>query len=154
MKALSLWQPWASLWCSPNKRHETRDWQMHHRGRLLVHATKKFVRDVDDELEDILSSEFGGHWGMELPTGALIGAVDVLDCIPTQKLYRNLDRMTDDDRIDFACGNFSDGRYGFLRGTYWIFREPIPYRGHQTIFDVPNGVVADAFANAREFIGG
>ena len=83
MKALSLWQPWASLWCSPAKIHETRHWPLRHRGKLVVHAAKKFVRDVDPALETILDSDFGSHWGLELPTGALIGIVAIIDCQPT-----------------------------------------------------------------------
>jgi hypothetical protein len=66
LKAISMWQPWGSLWLSPAKRHETRHWQTRHRGRLLVHAAKKFIKDVDPDLRDILDDEFGGHWAMDL----------------------------------------------------------------------------------------
>ena len=51
MKAISLWQPWGSLWLSPAKRHETRHWQTRHRGKLLVHAAKKLV-ECDEERQD------------------------------------------------------------------------------------------------------
>jgi hypothetical protein len=40
MKAISLWQPWASLWCSPRKIHETRHWPTNNRGWMLVHAAQ------------------------------------------------------------------------------------------------------------------
>jgi activating signal cointegrator 1 len=154
-KAVSLWQPWASLWLSPNKRHETRHWETKHRGRLLVHAAQKFVRDVDRELNGILSSEFGGHWGMELPTGALIGMVDLIDVIPTEQLYRGRcgDDLTDDDLTDMACGDFADCRFGWRRGTYWAFRERVPFKGHQRIFNVPSEIVASAMATAKEVCG-
>lgn len=159
LKAISLWQPWASLWVSKNKRHDTRHWSTNHRGRLQVHAAKKFVKDVDSDLDDILSSEFGGHWGMELPTGAIIGMVDLVDIISTNTLYGGafnpeFSKLTDDDRIDIECGDFSPDRFGWRRGTYWVFREPVPYKGHQGLFNVPHAVVADAIANAREVIGG
>lgn len=159
IKAISLWQPWASLWLSPNKLHETRHWATSHRGRLLVHAAKKFVKDVDSDLDDILSSEFGGHWGMELPTGAIVGMLDLVDVIPTAKLYGGpfnpeFSKLTDDDRIDIACGDFGPDRYGWRRGTYWRFPEPIPYRGRQSLFDVPREVVAAQIAASREVIGG
>lgn len=159
MKAIALWQPWASLWLSPAKRHETRHWATKHRGKLLVHAAKKFIKDVDSELEGILSDEFGGHWAMDLPTGAIIGMVDLIDCIPTEKLYagkRAFDcvDLTDEDRTDLACGDFDPGRFGWRRGTYWVFREPVPYLGHQQMFNVQVSRVVDAIANAREVQGG
>src|SRR6266851_1649200 len=47
MKGISLWQPWASLWCSRRKVHETRHWRCRHRGWLLVHAAKRFEKDFD-----------------------------------------------------------------------------------------------------------
>lgn len=152
IKAISMWQPWGSLWLSPNKRHETRHWATSHRGHLLVHAAKKFVKDVDIDLGDILSSEFGGHWGMELPTGAIIGMVDLIDCIPTEKIVTSF-RWTVEEQTDNACGNFDDGRFGWRRGTYWQFRNPIPYRGQQGMFSVPRDIVAEQLATAKEVCG-
>jgi activating signal cointegrator 1 len=151
IKAISLWQPWASLWLSPNKLHETRHWATPHLGPLLVHAAKKFVKDVDSELEDILSSEFGGHWGMDLPTGALLGMVDLVDCMPTDKIYRD-DHcdLTSDERTDMACGDFAEGRFGWKRGpVYSIFRKPVAFCGRQGLFNVPRAVVEFAIADAR-----
>lgn len=159
IKAISLWQPWGSLWLSPNKRHETRHWATSHRGHLLVHAAKKFIKDVDAYLDDILSSEFGNHWGMELPTGAIIGMVDLVDVIPTDNLYDGYPvaantRLTHEDLTDIVCGDFSSDRFGWRRGTYWRFPQPIPYRGRQSLFDVPRAVVAEQIVAAREVCGG
>jgi hypothetical protein len=49
--------------------HQTR--HTRDRGRLLVHAAKKLVKDVDAELA--VENEFGSRWQMDLPTGAIIG---------------------------------------------------------------------------------
>src|SRR5437764_10588997 len=88
-KAISLWQPWASLWCSKRKVHETRHWRCSHRGWLLVHAAKRFETvELDDQLRLILDDEFGDKWAEDLPTGALIGMVNVVNCLPTQKASR------------------------------------------------------------------
>ncbi|MDP1866979.1 MAG: ASCH domain-containing protein [Bradyrhizobium sp.] len=152
MKAISMWQPWGSLWLSPNKRHETRHWQTKHRGRLLVHAAKKMVKDVGPDLDGILTDEFGHRWDVELPVGAVIGMVDLLDCIPTEKIAAGF-KFSLSERIDKVCGDFDDGRFGWLRGTYWVFPQPIPYRGRQALFDVPLDVIADQVAAAREVIG-
>jgi hypothetical protein len=154
IKSISLWQPWASLWLSPNKRHETRHWATSHRGRLLVHATKKFVKDIDGPLRGILEEEFGGHWATELPVGAIIGMVDLIDVIPTEEIYADeIADLADDEQIDIACGDFAEGRFGWRRGTYWVFREPIAYRGRQSLFSVPHEIVAAQLATAKE-VGG
>jgi activating signal cointegrator 1 len=55
MKAISLWQPWASLWFTDSKIHETRHWSTRHRGPLYVHAAKRPIResDLSDRLIEI-----------------------------------------------------------------------------------------------------
>src|SRR6266404_4850893 len=104
MRAISLWQPWASLWCSTAKVHETRHWPTSHRGWLVVHAAKRRIDDFSgDRLDDICDGEFGPHWGMELPRGALIGLVNVIACKRTEELVFN----TDDEKDDYECGDFS-----------------------------------------------
>jgi len=41
MKAISLWQPWASMIASGKKTIETRSWPTSYRGDLLICSTKK-----------------------------------------------------------------------------------------------------------------
>ena len=149
IKAISLWQPWASLWLSPSKRHETRHWETKHRGHLAVHAAKRFEIHLHEELVNILDDEFGNLWTRDLPTGALIGMVDLIDCTSDRALYCKPVDWTDDERIDIACGDFGLKRFGWRRGTYWVFREPIPFKGHQRLFNVPHDLVASAIATAR-----
>lgn len=149
LKAISMWQPWGSLWLSPNKPHETRHWQTRHRGRLLVHAAKKLVKDVDAELTVVLENEFGPNWSTDLPVGAIIGMVDLIDVSPTEELCAS--GLVHPEEL--ACGDFSDGRFGWRRGSYWRFPEPIPYRGRQTLFNVPEEVVANQISAAREIPG-
>ena len=134
-KAISLWQPWASLWVSDRKIHETRHWPTSYRGWLLVHAAKRFEKDFPYEspLHAILDSEFGNHWGIDLPTGALIGMVRLVGCVPIESLPP--DHAGTDD---FVCGDFSAGRFAWRRTDYEVFARPIPYRGAQGFFNVPS----------------
>lgn len=137
MKAISLWQPHASLWCSPRKLHETRHWPTAHRGWLLVHAAKRFVKAHGPELRAILKAEFGECWYSDLPTGALIGVVKLVACNSTDGLA-----VADDDR---QCGDFSSGRFAWQRAEYRRFEAPIPYIGHQGFFDVPNTALPEPY---------
>lgn len=140
MKAISLWQPWASLWLSPRKVHETRHWQTPHRGWLAVHAAQRFEKDHPTELAQILRAEFGPSWFKDLPTGALIGMVDIVDCIPTEQLLLPGAIAVE----DFHCGNFAPGRFGWKRGAFKRLPAPVPYRGAQSMFSVPDDLLKDA----------
>jgi activating signal cointegrator 1 len=136
MKAITLHQPWASLWCSGRKVHETRHWPTKNRGWIAVHAAMKIVYNVDPELAEILCDEFGGHWGMDLPRGALIGRVHLVDCWPTKMLFR-LAAANEDDRI---CGDFSEGRWAWKADQFKTFKRPIPMKGRQGFFSVPDNL--------------
>lgn len=140
MKAISLWQPWASLWCVGRKIHETRHWRCAHRGWTVVHAAKRFEKksvESDAALSAILRDEFGGHWAMDLPTGALIGIVKIVDCVSTQQLFGDAADGVD-DRV---CGNFESGRFAWKAESFDLFPKPIPYRGQQGFFNVPDHII-------------
>ena len=42
MKAITLWQPWASLIACGAKKYETRSWATRYRGPIAIHAAKKY----------------------------------------------------------------------------------------------------------------
>ena len=44
MKALTIWQPWASLLVSGQKKYETRSWATAYRGPIAIHAAMRPVR--------------------------------------------------------------------------------------------------------------
>lgn len=152
MRALSLWQPWASLWLTEWKVHETRHWSTNYRGPLLVHAAQRIEREFDGgPLEDICAEAFGSAWRTTLPRGELLGMVRIVDCLPVEMIKREWG-MRDhapplDHYTDYHCGDWSDGRYGWRRAdTPQRFDVPIPWRGQQGFFDVPDSEVR-AFAS-------
>ena len=134
MRAISMWQPWASLFVAGPKLHETRTWETLHRGWLLVHAAKRQptvaeIKAFDTALE--------GAMLRGMPRGALIGAVYIEWC-----------RRCDDElrsslsRADALCGDFSNGRFAWRRSDTRAFANPIPYVGRQRFFEVPTSVLA------------
>lgn len=137
MKALSLWQPWASLWLSPSKVHETRSWALKYPPEgfwLAVHAAKRAHSHDGLDLDDICNEQFGPHWFKDLPRGAIIGRVFVTDLYSTTAMRLSGDVPQGDD---FDCGNYEDGRWAWRRSEFRRLRTPIPYRGLQGIFNVP-----------------
>jgi hypothetical protein len=148
MKAISMWQPWASLYCSDDKEHETRHWPTNYRGWLLVHAAKKLVSDCGEELDSIVCDRFGPLWRTELPRGAIIGAVHIVACKRTEDLLKEWgcppEPVPVRHYIDLQCGDFSDGRYAWERSEFRLFKTPVPYRGAQGFFNVPRELVPEA----------
>lgn len=143
MMAISLWQPYASLWLTDRKIHETRHWPTKHRGLLYVHAAKRPIRhgELPDNLIAICEDEFGGHFWNDLPRGAVIGIVELINCT----------QIADDGCLneaasidDFACGNFMPGRYIWRRSLHTTPIGPWPYKGRQGFFRVDDlGEVAN-----------
>lgn len=82
-KALSIKQPWASLIAEGIKPIENRTWKTNFRGRIYIHASSPRKFDIaltDDQTRwalPVLEKAFKG----ELPFGAIIGEVDIVDCI-------------------------------------------------------------------------
>lgn len=141
MKAISLWQPWASLWACGRKHYETRHWEPKFRGPIAIHAAKKLCTDIDEELRAICEDEFGGHWAMDLPRGAIIGMGELVRCIKTDGLQV--------DEEEFAQGNFGPGRFAWELQNRRKLDAPAPFRGHQSIFDWPTTDAGVAVPNRQ-----
>lgn len=148
MKAISLWQPWASLWCSQWKRHETRHWSTDYKGWLAVHAAKRFEKDHPPELATLLRIAFGREWYRTLPCGALVGMVEMIACHRTEDVWDHAQGLIGNEagraRDDLLCGNYEKGRFAWERGEMKLFSTPIPYVGRQGFFTVPDDVIARA----------
>lgn len=150
MKCIPLWQPWGSLWLSGAKLHETRHWHIRQQwsdwkpgDRAAVHATKKFVKDFDSEMASILRRQFGATWFRDLPTGALIGTIAVTACEHTETVYApgSCHTVTEREYVDYLCGDFSEGRYAWRGDAPVLFPKPIPWKGSQGLFYVPDDVI-------------
>lgn len=125
MKALSLWQPWASLVVSGTKSIETRSWSTKYRGPLLIHAAKRKMTDADYEVMSPLVRLFNPE--TDFPLGAIVGKVELLDCRRTEALR---DHITYEEK---RLGNYDDGRYGWILGGAKLW-EPVYYKGAQGLF--------------------
>jgi len=140
MRAMSLWQPWASLMVHGHKRNETRSWSIEYRGRVLIHAAKRFQQE---EREICIYAPFAPclarHYNKlkDIPLGAIIGSVHIVDCVPTNWA---VSRITDQER---HFGNYADGRFAWITENPVAFKEPVPFRGQQGFFNVPDELVPE-----------
>jgi len=137
MKAISLWQPWATLMAQRLKRIETRSWYTAYRGPLLIHAAKrKPTKQEVTFLQDECFDHDAYFYPYDLVFGALLCRVDLVDCVPTGTAKTPMP-----DELEYHLGNYNPGRYMWITDNLQVFYRPIPYRGRQRLFDVPEEVI-------------
>src|SRR5579859_5567435 len=77
IKAISLWEPWASLVARGVKRHETRHWSTDYRGPIAICAAKTLDRaGAPDRL---CQSALGIHWWTDRPAGAVLAVAELTE---------------------------------------------------------------------------
>lgn len=139
MKAITIWQPWASLLISGQKIYETRSWATAYRGPIAIHAAKRPVRRIIDALAEgnfwetlaLFESLFPGPGELvQLSTGAVVGKALLMRCNPIDEAF--VAKLTPMER---ALGDFTLGRYA------WEFQEmvpvdlPVPVKGRQGLWE-------------------
>ena len=136
MKALSFWQPWGWLVVSGLKDVDNRPRGTKHGGPLLVHASKKWDSEGERWLYinacrgRIPVMDYAMRHDQRIVYGALIGIVDVVDCV-TQHTS------------PWFCGP-----NGLVLRDAVKFETPFPFKGQLGLFDVPDGL-ADQIMNAN-----
>jgi hypothetical protein len=139
--SISLYQPWAALWLSPAKIHETRSWRTKHRGWLAVHATQHIPNDTEPAVEGVALRLFGPKWRRDLPRGAVLGAVELEDIVPAGEILRNSTHYD-----DLACGDFTGIRFAWRRGRFVLLPDPVAYPGHRMLWNIDSKFINDALA--------
>ena len=149
MRAISLWQPWATLMCGP-KTVETRGRQTGVRGEVAVCAARS-VDGLDALTEPELAAaaakvlgftscmtDGGFAWAFRLagvlPFGKVVCVVDLFGCEETNAPMRLR------HAAELAFGDYSDGRYGWLTRNMRRLADPVPVVGHQGFFWLPKDV--------------
>jgi hypothetical protein len=128
IRAISLWQPWASAVALGLKHVETRHWSTKYRGPLVIHAARRWDRSQRQfaSVERTL-----GRLPSRLPFGALVAVCNLVDVRPTEELKLSV------SAIERLYGNYEPGRFGWLLADIRPLTEPIPYLGRQGFFSVP-----------------
>jgi hypothetical protein len=134
MKALSLYQPWASLVMLGAKRVETRSWRTTHRGPLAIHASSRFRQEGRSSCRREPFQRRLEEAGLDearLPLGVLLGTVRLLDCVPVEDI--DLEALGGDET---SFGDFTPGRYAWLLADPRPLPVPVPASGRLGVFDL------------------
>jgi hypothetical protein len=142
MKAITICQPYAHLILLPDsdedhKRAENRNWPCGYRGPLLIHAGKsRQWMDEDD-----------ARFEKDLVFGAIVGQVDMVACFHIGQIHPDLSPPGIKLRplpLEFHWlrkHRHCSGLWCHIYANPVRFAKPIPYRGAQGLFDVPDEVL-------------
>ena len=149
MKALTLWQPWATLVAMGVKKIETRGWKTPYRGDLAIHAAAKIppkwlgasahTEPFRDELADIFCvrrdrDDRGGKHVDDilrgLPFGKIVCIVRIVGIQETSESLRQ-----ELDRRERLFGNYEDGRYAWHLQMVDVIEPPIPAKGNRMLWN-------------------
>lgn len=143
MKALTLWQPWASLLACGTKKYETRSWATSYRGPIAIHAAKKpfdtspfFDKELHLFAEALNLPDIYNFDG--LPYGCVIATAELVGCY---QIYDTGEHgaylLKNSGKVEFIRGNeiffgdWTEGRFAWEFVNVTILPEPVPAKGKQ-----------------------
>jgi len=138
MKALTLWQPYATLVALGVKRWETRSWRTEHRGPLAIHAAARMPREARALCEQPAFRYALRAVPRPFVLGAVVAIVDLQPCRATESLLDQLDLgfgANDGLLSQFPFGDFTPGRFAWPLGNIRRLINPIPALGAQTLWE-------------------
>lgn len=148
LRAISLWQPWATLISINHKRIETRPWSTEYRGWLAIHATKGDSKAEREAMAVCCQRPFFGSLTVggfnnlnDIPHSSIVAIARLVDVQPTLALGRCI------TQLERALGNYKPGRYGFILDDIQRLPQPIPCGGNQQLW-IPSDVVKQQIAEA------
>jgi len=150
MKAITIYQPRASLVAIGAKQYETRSWQTEYRGPIAIHAGLKLINSfpyefIERAYEALKRRLMGFTHFHELPRGAIIATAELMACHriveePNQhphykakigiKVYDIV--ASADERL---FGDWQSGRYAWKLDNVQMLSEPVPARGKQGLWE-------------------
>lgn len=131
MKALTLYQPCATLVAIGAKQIETRSWATSYRGPLAIHAGKKFpvpAKNLVYANKDFRSALIVNGELIDIPLGSILAICQLLDC-----------RLIVEGNIpagpEWSFGDYRIGRYMWILGDVEKVNPPIRARGFQRLWE-------------------
>ena len=165
MKAITLWQPWASLLACGAKIYETRSWKTDYRGPIAIHAAQKPAHKIFSKLIEYDTAKLMLEclrpldiwFPADLPHGCIIATADLVNCWRIVNYPgTNVDmakNMNIRARLDVSInhpdfnkyiipteqemlfGDWTTGRYAWEVKNVKILPEPISAKGHQRLWN-------------------
>lgn len=154
MKAITLWQPWASLLACGAKEFETRSWETNYRGPIAIHASQKPFNTCtwpDRELylfaEALHLPDIYSFY--TLPYGCVVATAELVVCheivkdgfgrIHAGKQINHINQITDYGKLikgnELLFGDWTPGRFAWEFKNMTMLQKPIPVKGKQGLWN-------------------
>lgn len=150
MRAISLWQPWATLIAIGAKKIETRSWGTDYRGPIAIHAAKK--SDSENRWlvheEAFRSALIAADVLPTLPLGVIVAVAELVACVEihsTPQFFQGFDGRIIDippAQPERSFGDYTPGRFAWVLDKVRPLTTPIAWRGSQKWFNVPDDLDA------------
>ncbi len=143
MKAITLYQPWATLVAIDAKKIETRSWYTKYRGPLAIHAStnKRFAKMTSKDyicgnepfcsvLEEACKESFGlwAIWDF-MPFGAVIAICDLEECWKIDSGPLLISKQ------EKAFGDYTPGRFMWMLENTNKLDYPILIKGKMGLWE-------------------
>jgi hypothetical protein len=140
-RGLTLHQPYASAIALGLKKNETRSWYTTYRKVVAIHAglhVPQYARTfaLNEAAAGVLPSID------TLPLGAVVALAVVGDCVPTESL--------EPTALERRYGDYTPGRWAWRLEDIVPLPEPVPARGYQGIWGLPEDVATRIVAVLAE----
>jgi len=176
MKAITLWQPWASLIAHGAKKYETRSWATKYRGPIAIHAALKdpcklplFGKEDFEEAVRKAIGNVSSSWAT-LPLGAVVATAELVECwdivyhpgtnidvaknievgaeLNVPKHHPRFGDYVVPTEQEFLFGDWTPGRFAWELQNIQLLPAPIFVKGHQGLwnFDLEKEAARDAAA--------
>jgi hypothetical protein len=124
------------------KTIETRHWPTNHRGKLAIHAAKRYQRDQRELRECARVSNAlanGGIYSIAATMGHIVCIVDLCDVRPTEYLMSAAGGLpaTGNNPHEYDFGNYDPKRYGWMTRDVRRLAKPLKVTGRQGLFNAP-----------------
>lgn len=133
-KAITLWQPWASLVALGYKKIETRSWRTDYRGPLAIHAAAKRTKEGQAACYHNLVvfgiMQDNGLDLYDMPYGSIIATCNLVDCVEITPAFA--ENLTPEER---ALGDYTPGRYAWILRDVRELPKPIRAKGRQRLWN-------------------
>lgn len=150
MKVITIRQPWAYLIVHGIKDIENRTWpcpKKYIRQRVLIHASAtswtwhRVINYFTKPIRDVfIKLGYNGTWLRELPTGKIIGSVEIVECVinhPSiwaEKTENYTVGMNPKLHEDITGKRIT---YNWILANPVIYENPIPAKGKLSFWDYP-----------------
>jgi activating signal cointegrator 1 len=154
VKGITLYQPWASLVAVGAKRIETRSWFTSYRGTIAIHAGDRRTYAALKCGDPLIHRLLGEVSPLNVAFGAIVAVATLTGCYPTvPEGYANHHgdvRFVDVGDQERALGIYTLGRYAWPLANIQMLKQPIPCRGRQRLWNVPEDIAEQLRTMSKE----